>query len=490
MDLKFLLASLGMMWLLLGSGCGADSKGTPDAVTSGQCTVDDECPDGTCDEGQCVTLVSHADVAEIPDGMGKDTGEADLYEPPVGDALEPTEDTIAPPQDIVTPPTGEPNILVDPLTHTFTYLPGVDNPQTKTVTIANDGTMSLVIEKIEWVANSSPEFTLMAMPPLPKKLNPYQSTALTVIFKEKSPHGPATLRITSNDPDQGTVDINLYSQSKTGDEPCVQVMPGSLNFGQVVRGDVKTLAFDVVNCSSNLPVTVKNIKRSQFFGMPLTDEFQIDPMPSLPLTLAGNQKKTLFLTYSPGLAGIDNGYFTFEVTDPALQAPKLDVYGVGVPPPLEEIGLHIEMEWNVDNSDVDMHLVKPGGTLFDCDTDCYYANMSPDWGTSGSTLDDPFLDYDDVDGYGPENTNISEPQPGTYKLAMHYYNDAYEGWSGGPTEVTVRIYSYGQLLGTFKEKLQSTDDVWDVANIAWPGATITVLGNLYDAGNQPMCLPW
>lgn len=486
--MKNALTIVATLVFALGAGCSSSGTDTPEDVVNAQCNADEQCPGGYCEDGSCVTLVSNADIL-TPDGGTKDLGETDIVEPAEDSSEEPG-DVTEEPADVDTPPAGEPNIVVDPLSHTFTYLPGVDNPQTKTVTIANDGTLSLVIEKIEWVANSSPEFTLMAMPPLPKKLNPYQTTALTVIFKEKSPHGPATLRITSNDPDQGVVDINFYSQSKTGDEPCVQVLPGSLNFGQVVRGDVKSLTFDVVNCSSNLPVTVTKIERSQFFGMPLTDEFQIDPMPALPLTLPGNQKETLTMTYAPGLAGVDNGYFTFKVSDPALQSPKLDVYGVGVPPPLEEIGLHIEMEWDVDNSDVDMHLVKPGGQLFDCDDDCYYANMSPDWGNPGDTMDDPFLDYDDVDGYGPENTNISEPQPGTYKLFMHYYNDAYEGWSGGQTNVTVRIFSYGTLLGTFTEKLHQTNDVWDVANIDWPGANITVLGNLYDAPDQPMCLPW
>ena len=483
-----MLALLGLSLLL--ASCGSESTGSPDVAEEPQCIADEECPGGNCDQGKCVTLVGNDVLLPTPDGGSKDSGTVDVVTPSDDDVELPPTDAGGPTEEVLIPPEGAPNILVDPLNHTFTYLPGVVNPQTKTVTIANDGNLSLVIEKMEWVANSSPEFKFMALPPMPKKLNPYQSTAVTVVFTEHSPHGPATLRIHSNDPDQGAVDVNFYSQSKTGDEPCIQVVPGSLNFGQVVRGDKKTLTFDVVNCSSNIAVTVTDIVRSQFFGMPLTKEFQIDPLPALPFTLPGNQKKTLFLTYAPGLAGIDNGYFTFKVSDAGLQAPKLDVYGIGVPPPLEEIGLHIEMEWDVDNSDVDMHLVKPGGTLFDCDDDCYYANMNPEWGVPGDTLDDPFLDYDDVDGYGPENTNISEPQPGVYKLVQHYYNDAYEGWSGGATEVTVRIYSYGQLLGTFKETLQYTDHVWDVANIDWPGANITVLGNLYDSPNQPMCLPW
>lgn len=471
-------------------GCSSDSGG-PDSVTPVECQTNEECPSGNCQEGVCVSFTGQDLEPEDVGGGSKDVVvfvDAAVEQ----DEGTPAEDIAAPPQDVppVKPPVGAPDITVDPLDHKFTYIPGGNNPQTKAVAIYNEGLGQLVINKIEWKEGSSPEFTFMALPPTPAQLAPWGQTAVTVVFKEKAPHGPGTLLITSNDPDEPVVEVVFTSESKVGDQPCIGLSPQVLNFGSVVRGDKKTMPFDVINCSSNLVLQISKIERSKFFGMPLTDEIYFEPSePVTPMVVGANQAITLNLTYAPGLAGVDNGYFTFHNNDPTMPQAKLDVKGVGIPPPLEEIGLHIEMEWDVDNSDVDMHLLAPGGKFWDCDTDCYFGNMSPDWGVPNDALDDPFLDYDDVDGYGPENTNLSEPQPGKYKLIMHYYNDSYDAWDGGPTNVTVRIYSYAQLLKTFQRKLNNTDHTWDVCFIDWPGAAITELGSMYQNTESGWCLP-
>jgi hypothetical protein len=496
---RLLPAIAALAWL----GCSGDPAGEEKEVAAA-CTTDEECPGGKCVAGTCVAIIgatdlTTADAGEPPadsvgPGDGGGTGN-DRSEPPGPDSATPPPDSATGPEDTGSvgpkPQDGDPDITVDPLQHMFTYMPGVVNPQTKAVTIFNEGTGSLMVSKIYWDEFSSAEFKFMALPPLPKKILPMQMTQLTVVFQEKAPHGPATLVIESDDPDEPVVSVAFSGQSKTGDEPCIKIEPSGLNFGQVVRGQSKTLPFQVVNCSTKLGLTVNKIERSKFFGMPLTSEFQIDPMPALPLVLAGNEVSQLQVTYTPMLAGLDSGHFIFHNSDPAVPQAKLEVKGVGVPPPLEDIGLHIELEWDTDNCDVDLHLVKPGGTLFDCQDDCYYADMNPDWGVAGSFLDDPFLDYDDVDGYGPENTNLSEPSPGTYLITMHYYNDSYEGFGGGPTNATVRVYSYGVLLQEFGPKsLEYTDKTWDVCKVDWPGANITVIDKIYMAPTQPVCFNW
>jgi hypothetical protein len=481
---------------LLGLACSSSPEGSPgdEDVKKVSCVFDEECASGKCIDGECLAVIPSADVTAEPDALTETHGKDDALPQ---DTAQPLPDT-SPPEDVTAGDTGggkplggQPDIMVDPLSHTFTYVPGVYNPETKTVTVYNEGTGTLIIDQIAWKAGSSPEFTFMALPPLPKKLAAYEQAVLTVVFKEKSPHGKATLQISSNDADEGLVEVQFNSQSKVGDQPCIGLSPTSLNFGQVVRGESKALPFTLSNCSGTLPLKVDQIVRSKFFGMELTQEFQMVPKPVTPMLLAPNQAIDFQMTYTPGLAGMDSGYFEFYNNDPTAPKAKLDVHGVGVPPPLEEIGLHIELEWDQDDCDVDLHLVRPGGTLFDCESDCYYANMNPDWGTQGDYLDDPFLDYDDVDGFGPENTNLSEPMPGVYKVTMHYYNDTYEGMGGGPTAATVRVYSYGVLLQEFgPTTLQKTDKTWDVCNVTWPGAAIQTLGNIYEAPNQPVCFPW
>ncbi len=385
------------------------------------------------------------------------------------------------------------DILVDPMEHMFTFVPGVPNPETTTVIIYNQGTGALKIDSIEWADGSSPEFTFMAKPPLPATVHPYDHTAVSVIFKEQAPHGPADLVIKSNDPDSPEVVVHFTSQAKTGDMPCIQLQPSTLNFGQVVRGTTKTLPFTVINCSTSTVLQISDVERSSFFGMQLTDEFQMVPAFPTPTMLGANQTADWEMSYSPGLAGLDNGYFLFHSNDLAQPEAKLNVSGIGVPPPIEEIGLHIELEWDEDNCDVDLHLLQPGGSFFDC-SDCYFSNPSPDWGTQGDVNDDPFLDYDDIDGYGPENINITEPQPGVYKILIHYYSDTYDyGPDEGATDAIVRVYSYGQLLAEFgPQELDQTDRNWDVCNFEWPSATTTPLGATYmvGSGDKGSCLPF
>ena len=153
--------------------------------------------------------------------------------------------------------------------------------------------------------------------------------------------------------------------------------------------------------------------------------------------------------------------------------------GNAIAPPVEELGLHVKISWNTDDTDVDSHLLMPGGAFFDCFSDCYFGNPAPDWGVTGDIVDDPFLDVDDVDGFGPENINISEPIAGTYTFIVHYYADHHDTFSKA-SDTTVEVWSYGTLLGTFgPTRLNSTNDAWDVFTIDWPAATVTQLGRVW-----------
>jgi hypothetical protein len=203
-------------------------------------------------------------------------------------------------------------------------------------------------------------------------------------------------------------------------------------------------------------------------------------MPGFPTAIAPGGTLPISVEYTPTLAGPDAGYFLFHTDDPNEPQMKLDVAGVGVSPPPEELGLRIEVKWDSDLCDVDSHLLNPAGSFFDCDNDCHFGNPAPDWGVTSDWMDDPFLDVDDVDGYGPENINVSEPAPGTYRFIVHYYLDSYEASSAVSTNVTVDVYSYGNLIQSFGPvHLAATNDTWDVFDVAWPSMNITTLGNTY-----------
>jgi hypothetical protein len=150
-------------------------------------------------------------------------------------------------------------------------------------------------------------------------------------------------------------------------------------------------------------------------------------------------------------------------------------------------GLRVELFWNPpedpsDMSDVDAHLLHPTSPhWFNWDGDCYYANcnfstgQNLDWDVQNYLPDNPRLDLDDIDGYGPENINIDEPVINhTYRVGIHYFNDG--GW--GPSQVYVKVYCGNVDVNPIFElgpvtletgPTSGQNDFWKVADLEWTG---------------------
>jgi uncharacterized protein YfaP (DUF2135 family) len=99
---------------------------------------------------------------------------------------------------------------------------------------------------------------------------------------------------------------------------------------------------------------------------------------------------------------------------------------------------------------VDIHLVKDDG-WGEPGTHCFWLNDK----ISGMAA----LDYDDVDGYGPENMSLELTAPsGSYKIYVKYF-DAYP--VSGDVQATVRVYDQdNDLIGTYNHTF-TIDDVSD-----------------------------
>jgi uncharacterized protein YfaP (DUF2135 family) len=96
-----------------------------------------------------------------------------------------------------------------------------------------------------------------------------------------------------------------------------------------------------------------------------------------------------------------------------------------------ERDLKVTINWDTPATDMDMHVVDPGGEV------CMYNHRETKIGGS--------LDVDVTTGWGPETFTLANAVPGVYKVFVHYY-----GPSGGPvTIVTVWIVMYE---GTPKER--------------------------------------
>lgn len=208
-------------------------------------------------------------------------------------------------------------------------------------------------------------------------------------------------------------------------------------------------------------------------------------------------------TFTPDLAGSYPIRFTVRDDEGNRDDCQLTVQAV-----VNET-FRVEMFWNPpedpsDNSDVDLHLLHPGSPAwFSYTGDCYYANcsaagsMSLDWDAPGYLPDNPSLDIDDVDGFGPENINIVEPIVGQrYAVGVHYFDP--QDWYP-PATVFIRIYcGMGSVDPVWEQgpvPLSGSSDIygndfWKVAHLTWNGSTCNVepIGSIvtaYEAQQAP-----
>ena len=199
--------------------------------------------------------------------------------------------------------------------------------------------------------------------------------------------------------------------------------------------------------------------------------------------------------------------------DTGTESCAAHVFSVLVVP---SVALHVELLWDTpedktqddgqtaDGADLDLHVVhskayeaqKCSGTVtsacqpdldkdgkadpwFSGVYDVYWYTPAPKWGSAQSNLDDPGLDLDDTNGWGPENMNVAMPEDGvTYGVGVHYW-DAH---GFGPSIATVRIYILGALKATFVQEMNECE-MWFTSQVQWPS------GDLLDFGGAVFKAP-
>jgi hypothetical protein len=125
--------------------------------------------------------------------------------------------------------------------------------------------------------------------------------------------------------------------------------------------------------------------------------------------------------------------------------------------------IHYQLVWDTNGTDVDSHFLNPQGRWNASPWDVYYLNRSPNWGSRTRSDDDPSLDIDDVDGFGPENTNLDNPENIAYRVGAFYFSDH----GRGASNVTVRIWLQTVLVFEYRGKYLTDGQFWDVATIDW-----------------------
>lgn len=254
-------------------------------------------------------------------------------------------------------------------------------------------------------------------------------------------------------------------------------------------------------------ITTTPLTRVEFEGNGEDDGYIVDYVWSLVSTPTGSSalppdpphgRRSSFMPdiagiYTLQLTVIDNdgeeSSCTFNITAQSGEGLRVEIYWN---PPDRSCDTHPEIQ-DCDPSDVDLHLLHPNGRgWFNMTFDCYYANCQ-DSITGGRGLewdqpvpnDNPRLDLDDIEGFGPENINISEPVIGyRYGVGVHYYSD--DGrW--GPSQVYVKIYcgvvsttpvaEFGPVTLNVASNLTDpfANNFWKVAWIEWNGYSCNVI---------------
>jgi len=156
--------------------------------------------------------------------------------------------------------------------------------------------------------------------------------------------------------------------------------------------------------------------------------------------------------------------------------------------------VHVELLWTSPGdpdpndegpnagTDLDLHFAHPNASQpdldgngqadpwFDPTWDVFWFYPLQNWGSISANDDNPSLDLDDVDGWGPENVNLCLPEDGkTYAVGVNYWDD--HGF--GQSFATVRVYVYGSLVFEVNDLGLVDHDMCWIATVDWPSGQVT-----------------
>ncbi|MGH2570322.1 MAG: choice-of-anchor D domain-containing protein, partial [bacterium] len=223
-----------------------------------------------------------------------------------------------------------PEILVTPGAFDFGVI-DVGEAFTTTVQIRNDGTSELAVDT-EWIGADATEFSF-ASSVGPLTLAPGRSANLGVRFAPTSA-GPKTitLRVTSNDTDEGTVDVALAGKGHVR-RPRIVLAPAQVDFGSVLLGETASAALTVRNDGdADLHASTAMIEGPQ------ASEFTIDAGGGV-FSLPPGETRTIEVSFRPGSTGAKFAELRVASNDPDVPVASAALGGRGIVPPAPDIAL-------------------------------------------------------------------------------------------------------------------------------------------------------
>lgn len=169
--------------------------------------------------------------------------------------------------------------------------------------------------------------------------------------------------------------------------------------------------------------------------------------------------KTDYNTYSNNQVVIPaNGHLTLNISlSPNLAAGQM----------------RFVLNWGASPTDLDSHLLTPV-------IEGQEHHIA--WYNRGSETSAPFaaLDYDYIDGYGPETTTIYDFYAGTYKFFIDNYS---ESPAITTSQAVVQIYGQSGLLNTLQVPTNGSGLIWYVCDIDGSTGQVTIRNTIQQ--NEP-----
>ncbi len=342
----------------------------------------------------------------------------------------------------------------------------------RTVTLANDGLDDLIIDSVDLVDDVGFELDLGALGPLPRRLLPADSVLVTASLQ------PTQQTIT----DHGGADLRDLLRIGTNVGTTDVVVTATVNLAPVTVAVDQRSRRHVVKVGVNDIVVIDGSETADPEGDAFTFGWSVAERPaSSVMAVVGQGEPVVRVT--PDVVGrylvrlrATDVHGAFAQDDVELLPRDLAVVLSWAPAPdapcrafsAAQCAAFSDGERRqrcCGQSDLDLHLVAPGGVLGDFGScpvscpaidfcaeesddhvddcrsvglDCAFANRSPEWAARGRT-DDPSLDIDDVAGDGPEVISLNDPADGTYRVVVHYCQDRI----GEPTIATVSLLDQG-----------------------------------------------
>ncbi len=127
--------------------------------------------------------------------------------------------------------------------------------------------------------------------------------------------------------------------------------------------------------------------------------------------------------------------------------------------------LYVNVSWD-NTSDVDLYLLGPNVNNWTVDA-CNWGNTNPSW--YADSKQNPHLDIDDTDGFGPEVIQIQRPNDGHYTVGVQLFDKL----NNANTVVKLKIRCQDEDF-VFTKTMKNQEEWWFAKDIVWADEQCTI----------------